>query len=219
MVYGITDLYGFVLGTILIILLPGPNSFYVMTLASRQGAAAGWRGATGIFAGDTVLMTLSACGVASLLSTYPALFFALKYAGAAYLSWLGFKLLRSAWQGWRGTAPAAAVETAAAPVVRDAHPFRTALTISLLNPKAILFCVSFFIQFVSPDYEYPALSFFILGAIVQIFSAAYLTLLIFAGSKLAERVRRYQRLSAVGTGGVGAAFIGFGVKLAGGTLR
>ena len=85
MVYGITDIGSFVLGTVFIILLPGPNSFYVMTLASRQGAAAGWRGALGIFAGDTVLMTLSACGVAGLLNTYPALFFALKYAGAAYL--------------------------------------------------------------------------------------------------------------------------------------
>lgn len=71
----------------------------------------------------------------------------------------------------------------------------------------------------APGYEYPALSFFILGVIVQVCSAAYLTLLIFAGAKLAERVRRYQRLSAVGTGGVGAAFIGFGVKLAGVGVR
>lgn len=216
MTYGITDLTTFILGTIFIVLLPGPNSVYVMTVASRRGVAQGYRGACGIFLGDTILMVLSATGVAGLLHSNPLLFYALKYAGAAYLAWLGFKLLKAGWQGLRGQ------ETDEAGNISEekgSRPFRTALVISLMNPKAILFFVSFFIQFVAPGYEHPALSFLILGLIVQLCSAVYLTVLIFAGAKLAAQFRRHRKLSAAGTGGVGAAFIGFGVKLAGATLR
>ena len=99
-----------------------------------------------------------------------------------------------------------------------ARPFRTALLISLMNPKAILFFISFFIQFVDPAYAYPALSFAILGVVVQICSALYLSALIFGGAHLAAQFRRRRRLSAAATGGVGAMFIGFGVKLANTTL-
>ena len=213
MFFGITDLTTFVLGTIFIVLLPGPNSLYVMTVASRWGVAAGYRGASGIFVGDTVLMILSATGVASLLATTPVLFMAIKYAGALYLAWLGIGLLRSAGHTWRrDPAPATRLPSDVT------HPFRTALTISLMNPKAILFFVSFFIQFVSPDYPHPALSFLILGLIVQFFSALYLSALIFGGARLAEQFRRRRRLSAAATGGVGGLFLGFSAKLAGASL-
>lgn len=215
MFYGITDLTAFVLGTIFIVLLPGPNSLYVMTVASRWGVAAGYRGACGIFLGDTVLMILAASGVASLLQATPALFMGLKYAGAAYLAWLGFGLLRSAISSWRQKPDT----PAASPVPLDAaRPFRMALTISLMNPKAIFFFISFFIQFVAPDYAHPELSFLILGVIVQICSALYLSVLIFGGAHLAEVFRRRRRLAAITTGGVGALFIGFGARLAGSSL-
>jgi len=216
MFYGITDLTTFILGTIFIVLLPGPNSLYVMTVASRWGVAAGYAGAAGIFVGDAVLMVASATGVASLLQATPALFMVLKYAGAAYLSWLGVGLLRTAIRTWR-QGPAAEPETEMKPV--DAtHPFKTALVISLMNPKAILFFISFFIQFVSPAYPHPALSFLILGLIVQVCSALYLSALIFGGVHLARQFRRRRRLSAAATGSVGSLFLGFGVKLAGATL-
>lgn len=215
MFYGITDLSTFILGTIFIVLLPGPNSVYVMTVASRQGIAAGYRGAGGILFGDTILMTLSVTGVASLLKASPLLFMGLKYAGAAYLAWLGLGLLRAAWQTWRDR-----VETTATAGTRlDAsRPFRTALLIGLTNPKAILFFISFFIQFVSPDYPHPALSFLILGVIVQICSSLYLTALIFGGVHLSRRMHRPRWLSASATGAVGGLFIGFGLKLASATL-
>lgn len=214
MTYGITDLPTFILGTIFIVLLPGPNSLYVMTVASKWGIAAGYRGACGIFVGDLVLMILSATGVASLFQTTPALFMTVKYAGAAYLTWLGIGLLRSAVNSWNRRD-----SCAANPAPVDAtRPFRTALLISLMNPKAILFFVSFFIQFVSPTYPHPALSFLILGIIVQLCSAAYLSILIFGGAHLAEQFRRRQRLAATATGGVGGLFIGFGIKLAVATI-
>lgn len=214
MFYGITDIGTYILGTIFIVLLPGPNSLYVMSIASRFGIAAGYRGACGIFLGDAILMLLSATGAASLLQTTPALFMIIKYAGAAYLAWMGIGLLRSSFAIWR-RGPDARPAAAAGDVSR---PFRTALIISLMNPKAILFFVSFFIQFVDPAYPQPALSFAILGTIVQIFSAAYLSLLIFAGAHLALQFRRRRRLSAATTGSVGGLFIGFGAKLATATL-
>src|SRR5699024_3210524 len=93
------------------------------------------------------------------------------------------------------------------------RPFRRALIASLLNPKAILFFVAFFIQFVDPAYPYPALSFVFLGAIVQVCSMTYLTVLIFSGDALASTFRRRRRLSSIGTGGVGAAMLGFAARL------
>ncbi len=217
MAYGITDLATFILGTIFIVLLPGPNSLYVMALASRHGVAAGYRGAAGIFAGDTVLMLLSTAGAASLLRSTPLAFMVVKYAGAAYLAWLGLGLVRAALATWlqrAGNTPGLVDTEAAAPD----KPMRTAFVISLMNPKAILFFVSFFIQFVDPGYPYPALSFLLLGLIVQICSALYLSALIFGGVRLTRQFGRHRRLSAAGMGAMGTLFIGFGLRLASASL-
>lgn len=141
-----------------------------------------------------------------------------KLGGAAYLLWIGYGMLRAARQLWRErrTAdspdnPAATAEPAVEPVER---PFRRALVISLLNPKAILFLLSFFTQFVDPAYGQPALSFGLLGGILQTFSVLYLSLLIFAGTTLATAFRRRRRLSATLTSGVAVLFAGFAAKLA-----
>lgn len=216
MAYGITDLATFILGTVFIVLLPGPNSLYVMTLASRHGVAAGYRGAAGIFTGDLVLMLLSTAGAASLLRSTPLAFMVVKYVGAAYLAWLGLGLVRAGWQQWKAE-PAAAARPAASRL-DPGRPFRTAFLISLMNPKAILFFVSFFIQFVDPGYAHPALSFLLLGLIVQACSALYLSALIFGGARLAERFGRHQRLAAVGMGAMGALFVGFALRLASASL-
>ncbi len=216
MAYGITDLATFILGTVFIVLLPGPNSLYVMTLASRHGVAAGYRGAAGIFTGDLVLMLLSTAGAASLLRSTPLAFMVVKYVGAAYLAWLGLGLVRAGWQQWKA-GPAAAARPAASRL-DPGRPFRTAFLISLMNPKAILFFVSFFIQFVDPGYAHPALSFLLLGLIVQACSALYLSALIFGGARLAERFGRHQRLAAVGMGTMGALFVGFALRLASASL-
>lgn len=230
---GITDITTFVVGTIIIVLLPGPNSLYVMTVASRQGVAQGYRGAMGIVAGDTVLMLLSVLGVAGVLKAFPAVFVVLQYAGAAYLAWLGLQLCRAGWRQWRAQTPSGETlpgpqrvlegTTLAEPVepgkpgsasTQSGNPFRTALLISLMNPKAILFFVSFFIQFVSPSYAYPALSFLVLGIIVQVCSITYLSALIWGGAGLAGYFGRRRKLSAASMGVVGALFIAFGVRLA-----
>jgi len=212
---GITEFWTYVLGTAAIVLLPGPNSIFVLTVGAQRGVRTGYRAAAGVFAGDTVLMVLAAAGVASLLRAYPPVFMVIKYAGAAYLAWLGLGIIRGAWHKWRHRGPEATKPQDNASVDR---PFRRALVVSLLNPKAILFVVSFFIQFVEPGYAHPALSFLVLGAILQLFSVLYLTALIFGGKFLAGQFRRRQRLSAGVATGVGAVFVGFGIKLATATV-
>ena len=211
--FGITDLATYTIGTIFIILLPGPNSLYVLAMAARCGVRAGYAATAGIMVGDTLLMVLAAAGVGSLLAAYPKVFTVLKYAGGAYLVWLGIILILSAVQRWMHV-PIAPVPVATGTVRDISHPFRRALFISLLNPKAILFLISFFIQFVDPGYAYPALTFIALGAIVQFFSIIYLSALIFVGARLADAFRARYRLAAAINGGVGALFIGFGAKLA-----
>jgi len=206
---GVTGIWTYVLGTAAIILLPGPNSIFVLTTAARHGVKAGYRAAAGVFLGDWVLMGAAALGVASLLRAYPPVFMVIKYAGAVYLAYVGITMAISAFRRRRsGPVPAVVDE---APVRR---PFRRALVISLLNPKAILFVISFFIQFLDPTYPHPALSFLLLASILQLFSAIYLSTLIFGGTYLAAQFRARRRLAPGLTAGIGAVFIGFGIRLA-----
>jgi leucine efflux protein len=270
-VLGITDFWTYVLGTVAIVLLPGPNSIFVLTVGAQRGVRMGYQAAAGVFVGDTVLMVLAAAGVASLLRTYPPVFMVIKYVGAAYLAWVGFGILRGGWRRLRdrganqadsaggpagetgdsanratgptgetpGPAvgvgsptggPAAATAAASSGATSGAvsgsasgsvgmrRPFRRALVVSLLNPKAILFVISFFIQFVEPGYAHPALSFLILGVVLQVFSVLYLTALIFGGQFLAGQFRRRRRLAAGASAGIGTLFVGFGIKLATATV-
>ncbi len=213
LVLGVTSLWTYVVGTALIILLPGPNSMYVLSTAARRGVRHGYAAACGVFLGDAAIMTLSAAGVASLLKAQPVLFDIVKYAGAAYLCYIGYGLVRGAWRrrhhGDEADSVPADVEAAAEP-----GAFRRALTVSLLNPKSILFFVSFFSQFVDPSYAYPVVSFLVLGTIAEVFSFVYLTTLIFAGSYLAAQFRRRRKLARGLTTGVAAVFLAFAVRLA-----
>ena len=212
---GITDLWTYVLGTVFIVLLPGPNSLFVLATAAQSGIAAGYKAACGVFLGDTVLMILSAVGIASLLRTEPMFFIVLKYLGAAYLCWLGVNMLLSAVRSMRKSSQVVEDIQQQKPASRPTHK---AFLLSISNPKAILFFVSFFIQFVDPGYAHPGVSFLVLGLIVQLISCMYLSLLIFTGARLAQWFRQRQRLATSALSGVGAMFVGFGVKLATATL-
>ncbi|MFI6726469.1 leucine efflux protein LeuE [Streptomyces sp. R-74717] len=214
---GVTDLPTYLAGLVLIVLLPGPNSLYVLSVAARRGVRTGYVAAAGVWTGDTVLMTLSALGASSLLQTTPVLFAVVKFAGAGYLTWLAIGMLRAAVAMWRErhrrmaelTDETAGPEAAAA----MERPYRRALVVSLFNPKAILFLISFFVQFVDPGYAYPALSFLVLGTLLQIASFLYLSMLIFSGTRLSAVFRRRKRLSAGATSAAGLLFLGFAAKL------
>ncbi len=220
--YGVTDIWTYLIGAVGIILLPGPNSLFVLSVATARGVRVGYQAACGVFLGDSILLLFTALGAASLLRTYPALFMVVKYVGAAYLVWVGVNLAWSAWRKWRAAGSARSAEVQAVAAAEPSHlraPFQRALVISLLNPKAILFLLSFFVQFIDPAYDTPAIPFLILSAIVMAFSAVYLSVLIVAGARLADAFRQRRRVSAGLSGAVGALFLWFGSKLATASLN
>lgn len=210
--YGVTDIGTYVVGAIGIILLPGPNSLYVLSVATARGVRAGYQGALGIFVGDVILMLLTGLGAASVLRANPSLFMVVKYAGAAYLAWVGINLIASAVRKLRH--PELVEATAEETPANMQHPFKRALLVSILNPKAILFLLSFFVQFIDPEYDNPAVPFLIQGVIIMCFSAIYLSALIFLGARLAQAFRARKRLSAGLSSAVGGVFLWFGSKLA-----
>jgi len=138
-VFGITDLTTFIIGTTLIVLLPGPNSLYVMSIASRFGIKTGYMGALGVYTGDLILIICTALGAASLLHAFPVLFIALKVIGAIYLSYLGIKLIIAAYQTFfpEKSSQRVQIKKTTPDTVESVQPFRTALTISILS---VFFC-------------------------------------------------------------------------------
>jgi leucine efflux protein len=245
-VLGVTDLGGYLVGLAVIVLMPGPNSLYVLSVAARRGIRTAYAAAAGVFLGDAVLIVLAALGVASVLAANPMLFTLVQWGGAAYLVFLAIGALRSAWRQLRerrllrspaDTSPldlarlevagidaaqldvtTGAIATQAGPITtatrtRRERPFRRALIVSLLNPKAILFMFAFFVQFVDPTYEAPALTFLLLGGLLEIASALYLTTLILVGSRLAAAVRKRPLVAVAGNTAIGVVFLGFAAKL------
>jgi leucine efflux protein len=98
-------------------------------------------------------MVATAAGLASLLQTNELLFAIVKYVGAGYLSWIAVGMIRAAWAMWRRRNEKTAEDAAATPDPSAGERlFRRSLVITVLNPKAILFFISFFVQFVDPQY-------------------------------------------------------------------
>ena len=223
---GIINLTEYILGTIAIILLPGPNSMYVLTVAAQQGVRRGYSAAVGVFVGDFVLILVTVLGAATLLREVPQIFTALKIIGGLYLGYLGINMLIGAWRIWHKrdqltatqiTQQASALDASEAVGMRVPEvdsPFKRALIVSLINPKAILFLLSFFILFVAPDAKHPMWAFAALGAILQLFSFLYLSALIFAGAQLAAAFRARPLWMVAGTAAVGCLFVGFAIRLA-----
>ncbi|AWM79373.1 leucine efflux protein LeuE [Gammaproteobacteria bacterium ESL0073] len=215
---GVLDYWTYLLAVIGIVLVPGPNSIFVLTTAAQNGVVKGYQAACAVFLGDAILMMVSALGVASLLKTLPMLFLIVKGFGALYLCYLGFTLLRGAWlKSKQPVDKNIGIEVVGK--TRIKNPFKKALFLSLSNPKAILFFVAFFIQFVDPNYVHPSLSFFILGLTLEFISFIYLTFLIFAGVSLALWFHKRKRLETLATASVGVLFVGFGIKLATASLN
>lgn len=210
---GVINYWTFLVATIGVILLPGPNSLFVLATAAQSGVSKGYQAACAVFLGDAILMTASALGMASLLKTWPVLFLIIKGLGALYLCYLGFMMLKGAWQKFHKPANAE-IEDDVTVKTSVRSPFKKALLLSLSNPKAILFCIAFFIQFVDPNYTHTGLSFLILGLTLQACSFIYLSFLIFAGVSLAMWFHKRKRLAATATASVGVLFVGFGVRLA-----
>jgi leucine efflux protein len=211
---GIHSFWEFFIGTVIIVVLPGPNSLYVITASARLGERAGWRAAGGILTGDTILMVATAAGAASMMTLFPTAFTLMKAMGALYLGWIGLQLLRDGWLRWRNSMSASVVDPQArTQAIASSAPFWKALGLSLTNPKAILFFIAFFTQFVRADAPSAALAYLSLGVVVQVVSLSYLALLIYAGLRLQGAFAAHPRWAASGIFLVSLCFLGFSASI------
>ncbi|MGP8305458.1 leucine efflux protein LeuE [Vibrio sp. YIC-376] len=206
--FGVINIWTYLVGLTMIILAPGPNSLYVLKSSSSLGVKAGYKAASGVLIGDAVLILLSYLGVASLIQTSPVLFTTIRYLGAAYLLYLGIKIVHQLMSKTDGD------ESEVARPKKKENVFAKSLTLSLTNPKAILFYVSFFIQFIDYTYEHTWISYLILAFILEVFSIIYLSTLIFLGSSLTQLFRDNKLLAKLGNGLLGMFFMGFAARLA-----
>lgn len=211
--FGITDLTAYIIGSIIIILLPGPNSLYCLSVAAAHGVRKGYRAVAGIFVGDSILMLVTVLGVGGLLKLYPLLFNAIKLIGGLYLLYLGIKLLMGAQQTFRHRTLLADAKPKLSTPPKNQNFFYRAMLLSLTNPKGILFFLSFFVQFVDPLYPHPFLSFFILAVILQIISVSYQSVMVFSGKKLSRKFSQSPKLIIVSMTFTGLIFIGFAINL------
>jgi leucine efflux protein len=159
---GINDLWALVIATIIFLAIPGPGTIKLFaSMAEKNGGArAGVWSTLGLMAGDTVWMVLALSGVAALAAAYPRAFDVLRYAGALYLAWVGFSLIKNAKQtlGDSLTRPSGTPSptTSSLPLpkgeVRSARGakqwFHESMLVSLSNPKVIGFYVAFFPLFI-----------------------------------------------------------------------
>lgn len=210
--FGITDIAAYLVGVIVIILLPGPNSLYCLSVAAAHGKKAGWRATAGVLCGDTLLIIATVLGAGTLLKLYPAVFDAIKLLGGAYLAYMGVQIFRGAYQTFKHR-KALANSTPKLAKLAAQNYFLRSLSLSLTNPKAILFFLSFFVQFIDPAYPRPLVTFFALAVILQTVSFAYLALLVMAGKGLALRFASRPWLSIIAMSAVGTLFIGFAINL------
>ena len=189
-------------------LTPGPDVLYIVSNALKSGARAGIVAALGIVSGCFVHVFAAAVGVSALLTTSAAAFTALKWVGAAYLLWMGVRMLFSK----------------AAPLVIDAEGatsevdlwrvFRRGFLTNVLNPKVGLFFLAFVPQFIAPDATNKALVFLLLGLIFNLNSLPINFAYAWAAAWFARRVHVVQRGMRWLDRAAGVLFIGFGLKLA-----
>jgi len=210
---GITDFPTYLLGTLFTILLPGPNSLYVLTITALKGWRSGAWAASGIFIGDSVLMIGVALGAATLIASSPTAFNVVRTLGAFYLVYLGVALIRGGKIRWSRTASSKHSEVVNQGFILGLHPFIAALALSLTNPKAIFFFISFFAQFIQSDFANPVQTFLYLACVLQLMSMTYLATLICAGQVFLRFFQKRPHWAAVLWIFVGSLLIAFAVRL------
>ncbi len=197
----------FVVAVFLLCGTPGPNMLHVMTRSVAFGARRSIAAMAGCLCALVLVLAASAAGVSALLAAWPRVFDALRYAGVAYLVFLGIK-------AWRGAGAPVDVGSDALPVAASARRlFRGGFVIGISNPKLLLFAAAFLPQFVdrgSPQ----APQFAILVVTFAVMESFWYGVYAMCGRTLARHLRRpaLRRGFDRATGGI---FIGFGAALLG----
>ena len=200
--FGVTDYAAFVVAVIVFLAIPGPGNLALITSTGKGGVVGGLAATLGVILGDQVLMWAAVAGVATLLAASPVVFGAMQWVGAAYLAWLGWRMLR-------------AKPGQAMPIeIRAGHYLRQAMMITLLNPKAIVFYMAFFPLFIDPKHHRGLLTFAVMAVTVAMITFAYCLVVVLLTRHFADRLRASPRvtqwLNRVG----GGMLLAFGIKLA-----
>ena len=200
--FGIADYGAFVAAIVLFLAIPGPGNLALITSTGKGGVRGGLAATFGVIAGDQVLLWMAVAGVAALLTAYPAAFSAVQWLGAAYLAWLGLRMLMA--------------KPGSAPIlnIRPRQYFQQAFTITLLNPKAIVFYMAFFPLFVDPATHRGLITFGAMAATIAALTFLYGLIVTLLTHHMAERLRANPRVSGGLEKLAGVFLIGFGIKLA-----
>jgi threonine/homoserine/homoserine lactone efflux protein len=208
--FGIDHLWLFVIAGILLNLTPGPDVLFIVTHALRSGARAGMVAACGITAGCFVHIAAAALGVSALMAASATAFTLLKWAGAAYLVWVGIGMLRVRKPDGLGFETTAGVSLS--PSCR--RIFLQGFWTNALNPKVALFFLAFLPQFIAQGVQSTSIAFLILGLVFN-FNGLWVNLCwALAAAWLSVRVGAVQRGLHWLERAASAMFIGFGLKLA-----
>ena len=198
---GIADYGAFCAAILLFLALPGPGTFALLTSTGKGGFRAGAAATLGVIVGDQVLLWMAVAGVAALLAAQPLVFQAVQYLGAAYLAWIGLKLLF-------------ARPGSASPVrIEPRHYARQAFLITLLNPKAIVFYMAFFPLFIDPATHRGAVTFAAMAATIAVLTAIYCLLLCAFADVVSAKVKANRRLARGMQRLAGIFLVGFGIRL------
>ena len=201
--FDIQNYTSFVFAILVFQLIPGAGTIAILNATARNGARAGLAAVVGTLCGDFVFMVAAAAGLAAIMRANPVLFQALQWFGAAYLVWMGVGLIRTKIH---------AAEGAPEPTRSPWSYFRQAFTVSLTNPKVILFFVSFFPLFLKPQASTVTLA--VMMVHVTVISLMYQWALVLVGNKVARALRSIPSARRLATRLAGLALIGFGIKLA-----
>ncbi len=186
-----------------LLLIPGPTVLLVLSYALSKGRGVAVASAAGVATGDFIAMSLSLAGLGALVATSALLFTALKWVGAAYLIWLGVKLIRSA--------PTTGLNLPETQVTAKGVFWHNA-TVTALNPKSIAFFIAFVPQFITPDRALIP-QFAILIASFVTLAAANALAYALAADRLRGMIRRPSVLTGITRAG-GATLIAMGLVTA-----
>jgi threonine/homoserine/homoserine lactone efflux protein len=198
----------FLSAALILAITPGPGIFYVLARSLRGGRREGMLSAAGTFLGGMVHVAAAAFGLSAILAASAIAFETVRYAGAAYLIYLGYRMIRSRHQEEE------ALDPALDPEGDSRGTFLQGVMTEVLNPKTALFFLSFIPQFVSLRQGHAAAQFLTLGAIsVTLNTCADLLVACFAGP-LGAKMKRNAKLRSRQRAASGVAMIGLGVYVA-----
>ncbi|KXV15764.1 lysine transporter LysE [Caballeronia megalochromosomata] len=209
---GITGFTFFLIAVFLLNVTPGPDTAYIVGRSVAQGRGAGIVSALGISAGCIVHTLACAFGLTAILAASATAFTVIKMAGAIYLIYLGVRLIFAKHDDADAARQAQANEKAAPKSLHQL--FAQGFVTNVLNPKVVLFFVSFFPQFVAADSQHKTLAFLTLGIVFIAMSTVWNSFVAWIAGSVTARFAGKSGVKKWLDRGVGGAFVGLGIKLA-----